>query len=329
MKSEVRACQWGGIGVELGDLRRSVDSIVGVEELFRKHKLPINPELLNYGHFHQSTLDASDCIARVLDTALTASAVAPEQVDMLILTSADLGFLTADKQFMPALLERAGLSRALPLALTGQECAGLLWALDMAWRAVASGPHANVLVVSYDKAASEERRVQPFGIISDAAVACVVSADRPLGLSLRRFALRTDLAGMRGNDDFASRKALISAVAADLLGPEGMQASDIGKVFTTNFFRPLTNFHASCLGLRPQQLYLDQAPEIGHCLGADPVLNLAMYLREQPQATAGQRHLLQAYAPGLMAAMLVEQVGEVAQLGARQASADGMVVQSW
>jgi len=315
--------------VELGDLYRSVDSIGGVEELFRKHKLPMNPALLNYGSFHQSTLDASECIARVLDTALTASAVAPEDVDMLILTSADLGFLAADRQFMPALFERAGLSRALPLALTAQECAGLLSALDMGWRFVESGRCSNVLVVSYDKAASEERRVQPFGIISDAAVACMVSAEKPLGLSLRRFALRADLDGMRGSDDFASRKALISAVTGDLLGPEGVVLSDISKVFTTNFFRPLTSFQASCLGLSPHQLYIDQAPVVGHCLGADPLLNLAMYLRDHPVATSDRLHLLQAYAPGLLAAMLIEHVGDVTQLGAVQATADAMVVQSW
>lgn len=315
--------------MELGDLHRSVDSIGGVEELFRKHKLPMNPALLNYGNFHQSTLDASECIARVLATALMASGVAPEHVDMLILTSADLGFLAADRQFMPALLERAGLMRALPLALTAQECAGLLSALDMGWGFVESGRYSNVLVVSYDKAASEAQRVQPFGIVSDAAVACMVSSVQPLGLSLRRFALRADLAGMRGNDDFASRKALISTVTGDLLGPERVALSDIGKVFTTNFFRPLASFQASCLGLSAHQLYIDQAPEVGHCLGADPLLNLATYLRDHPVATGDSLHLLQAYAPGLLAAMLVEHLGDVTQAGAVQENTGTMVVQSW
>lgn len=327
MKNDTRACQWGAIGVEMGDLRRDVESIDGVQALFHSHKLPMNPALLNYRHFYQSTLDVSECIARAAAQSLAAGGLAGAQIDMLILTSADLGFLHADPQFMPALLERAGLVRALPLAVTAQECAGLLCALDMAWRHVQSGLYANVLVVSYDKARSDARRVQPFGIVSDAALACVVSAERPLGLSLRRSAVRADLRGMQGKGDFASRKALIGAVTAEVLGADQLSLSDIGKVFTTNFFKPIANFNASCMGLAAHQLYAEQTPELGHCLGADPLLNLAMYLRQHPRQLAGGMHMLQAYAPGLLAAVLVEQVGEVAQPA--PAAAPAMVVQSW
>lgn len=329
MKNAMRGCQWGGIGVELGGLRRTVDSIDGVEALFRLHKLPMNPKLLNYRYFHQSMLDASESIERAIGKALAASGIPRDKVDMLILTSADLVFLAEDRQFMPTLLERTGLVNALPLATTAQECAGLLYALDMGWQFVASGRMSNVLVVSYDKASSEDRRVQPFGIVSDAAVAALVSAEQALGLSVRRFAVRSNLDGMGGKDDFACRKALVTGATGDLLDPEGVTLKDIGKVFTTNFFSPLTNFNASCLGLRAPQLYVEQAPELGHCLGADPLLNLAMYLRDHPDGREGKLHMLQAYAPGFLAAMLIEQVGEVAWTDKVEAETDAMMVQSW
>jgi hypothetical protein len=327
MGNGTQTCQWGAVAVEMGDLRRDVESIDDVQALFRKFKLPMDAALLNYRSFHQSTLDPGECIARVAARSLEAAGLRGDRVGMLVLASADVGFLSAGEAFVPALLERIGLTHSVPLVVAGQECVGLLTALDLAWRHVRDGHAANVLVVSYDRARSEARRVQTFGVVGDAAVACVVSAERPLGWAVRRFVCRAEVSGMRGNDDFASRKALIGKVMAEVLG-DGVSLSDVGKVFTTNFFKPIATFNASCAGIAAQQLYMEHTAELGHCLGADPLLNLAMYVREHPHGLQGGLHLLQAFAPGWLAAVLIEQV-ETAVVQPAAVHASAMVVQTW
>ncbi|WP_394538552.1 hypothetical protein PRJ39_23230 [Lysobacter enzymogenes] len=305
-----RSCRWGGIHVELGEIRRPVESIANAAERFKAHKLPMNPELLDYGVFRQSVVAPQESVARAIAGTLSMTGAAAQSVDLLIVATADPQFLSADRGFFPALLERTGLTNALPLAVTGQECASLLSALDMAIGHVRSGARRNVLVVSQDSARSDEDRIQTFGVVSDASAACLVSADLPLEFLTRGFSLRSDLAGMRGNDDFASRKTLIGGVSHDVVGARGLSLAGIERVFATNFFRPISSFNASSTGLSGNQLYTGSAREVGHCLNADPLMNLSRFLGEQRARAAPALYLLQAFAPGFLAAMLIEDRGE-------------------
>jgi 3-oxoacyl-[acyl-carrier-protein] synthase III len=305
------ACQWGAVNVGLGNIRRAVESIEGVQAQFKDRKLPMNSSLLNYGYFHQSTLEPVDRIVQVVAGTLAAANLEPDCVDMVVVAAAQVEFLTGDRKFVSALLEQAGLTNALPLVITGQECTALLSALDLAWRYVRQGRFRNIVVVCCDEVRSEDQRVQSFGVISDAAVACVVSAERPLGFTVRRFSHRADLSGMRGRDDVVSRKSLIESVTTDVLGHEYVALSDVRKVFATNFFRPLATFNASCQGIAPDQLYSELTSETGHCLCADPLLNFAAFLQDDSTGGRGELHLLEAFAPGFLAAMLVERVADV------------------
>ncbi|MCQ4163595.1 hypothetical protein [Tahibacter harae] len=320
-----RAPGWGGIRIELGDRKRAVESIEDAAAQFRAQKLPMNPALLGYGHFHECTEPAEQPICRAIAASLADTGLAAADVDLFIIAAADVDYLAARK-LIPELLHQCGLDAALPMTVTSQECTSLLSAIDMARRYVAGGAFRNVLVVCYDKARSEAQRIQSFGVISDAAVACVVSAELPLEFRIRGYAHRSDLAGMRGGDDFASRRALLGKVTGDVLAQGGVALANVRKVFATNFFRPLAKFNAATLGLAEDQLYTDLSPEIGHCLCGDPLINFSGFLAGAAVPAASGLYLLQAYAPGFLASMLVEQAGVPA---VRHGSAAAEIVQDW
>jgi 3-oxoacyl-[acyl-carrier-protein] synthase III len=299
-------CGWGGISVELGN-RRAVQSIPDVAEKFRECKLPMSAELLGYEYFYESRLAPEEPISRAISRTLATTGVSVCDVQMLIVASADVGFLT-DRQLLPRLLQRLGLSSALPLTITSQECTGLLSAIHLALSYVRGKSFSNILVVSYDCARDDAQRVQTFGIVSDAVVACLVSSAGDMDFLVKGFSHVSDLRGMQRDDDLANRKFLASAGTDEVLAGSGTSLACVKKVCGTNFFKPLAKYNAATLGLVEHQLYTERASEFGHCMCADPLLNLGAYLDSERDWDRGDLFLLQAYAPGFLASMLVERV---------------------
>lgn len=149
--SEAGTCGWGGISVELGDKRRAVESIEDASKKFKERKLPMNSGLLGYEYFYESTLAPEEPISRAIASTRAAVGIDARNIDMLIVASADVDFL-ADRQILPELLQRNGLSTALPLTITSQECTSLLSAINIACTYVKGKSFSNIVVVSYDRA---------------------------------------------------------------------------------------------------------------------------------------------------------------------------------
>lgn len=301
----------GGIAVELGDLAREVDTIPGAREKFMALKLPMSGALLRYRHFRESTLAPDEVIGRVMERCLKRTDVAASDIDMFILTSADARFL-ADRKLVPNLLARHGLLRAVPMAIVSQECTGLLSAIHMAATYIRTGMGRRILVSSYDHGGEDAHRIQPFGVVSDAASACMVSSVDPLDFNVLGFAQYGDVRGMHGEDDFDQRTALINKVNAAALAEAGMSLREVSKVFSTNFFWPLASYYATTAGVPVHLLHDETLQDVAHCLSADALINLDHY-HSKPAGQPGERYLLQAFAMGLLASMLVERTGSPVQ----------------
>lgn len=299
-------CGWGGISVELGN-RRTVQSIPDAAKKFRECKLPMSAGLLGYEYFYESKLVPEEPISRAISRTLAATGVPVHDIQMLIVASADVGFL-ADRQLLPRLLRRLGLSSALPLTITSQECTGLLSAINLAHSYVRGNSFNSILVVSYDRARDDAKRIQTFGVVSDAVVACLVSSVGDMDFLVKGFSHVSDLRGMQSDDDFANRKSLTTAGTDQVFAGSGTSLARVKKVFGTNFFKPVAKYNASTLGLAEHQLYMERTPEFGHCLCADPLLNLGAYFDSEQGWDRGDLFLLQAYAPGFLASMLIERV---------------------
>ena len=301
----------GGITVELGDTTREVEAITGAREQFAALKLPMNSALLRYRYFRESTLAPGTVISRVIERCLKDTGVEASDIDMFILTSASAGFL-ADRRLVPDLLKRHGLLHTVPMAIVAQECTGLLSAIHTACMHIRSGLGRRILVASYDQGGEDAHRIQPFGVISDAAVACLISSIDPLDFRVLGFAQYGNVQGMHGEDNLDQRQALINKVTLAALSDVGMQLAGVAKVFSTNFFWPLATYNATAAGFSTQLLHADTLLDLGHCLSADALINLDHYNRK-PAGQPGDRYLLQAFAMGLLASMLVERTGAVVQ----------------
>ncbi|WP_152624813.1 hypothetical protein [Xanthomonas sp. GPE 39] len=71
-----------------------------------------------------------------------------------------------------------------------------------------------ILIASYGRGGVDADRIQSFGVVSDAASACLVSAQEPLDFKVRGFAQYADVRGMHAEDDFDRRKRVNAAALA-------------------------------------------------------------------------------------------------------------------
>lgn len=182
----------------------------------------------------------------------------------------------------------------------------MLTAIDVASRSLRDEDMGNALVVCFDVTSSDEDRVAPYGVLSDAASSCILSKGDG-GLQVLGYASGYDWQGATGTDDFNVRTQLGQSVLKKSLQRAGLQLHQVSRVFSTNFFEPISKVYAAALSLK--QVYTRTAA-YGHCACSDPIINMLDYLQSNP-AASGEHFMLQSYAPGFMAMLPLRATGRV------------------
>ncbi|MCX5205883.1 acyl carrier protein [Streptomyces sp. NBC_00237] len=281
-----------GCAAQLGAIRRKV------AELPEYAAGPPDPAT-GFVEYREAEGDVLGLIGPAARGALEAAGTDPAAVDTVLLATESL---SADgppgrpaagpsahpsggpsRQAVMELLGGLGLRRAYPLMLGLADCSTAVAALDVAASLVRSGTSGTVLVVSGDLV----RTVLPGGrvvlggtaVAGDGAAAAVVSARRHgwemLG-GARRIAHETFEPVAPGRR-LAAQLASYQGVFADLWETTGLTARELGAgaVLPSNLSRDTLRMFLGEAGITEQQLYLDNVPRTAHCLGSDPLINLA------------------------------------------------------
>ncbi|KOG56335.1 hypothetical protein ADK76_19795 [Streptomyces griseoflavus] len=227
-----------------------------------------------------------DLLGPAMRGALDASGTDPATVDTVLLATESLPADGPDRNALTGSLTTLGLRRAYPLMLGLADCSTAITAFDIAASLVRSGASGTVLVVSGDLV----RTVLPGGrvvlggtaIAGDGAAAAVVSGRR-YGWELlggaRRIAheaAEAAEAAMPGQR-MAAQLAMYQGLFADLWAATGLTPRDLGTgaVLPSNLARDALRTFLGEAGIAGAQVYLDNVPRIAHCLGSDPLINLA------------------------------------------------------
>jgi 3-oxoacyl-[acyl-carrier-protein] synthase-3 len=221
----------------------------------------------------------------------------------------------ADVDVAADLAERLGLRRAEAFALTQQNCATGLAAVDVAAELLrADGdPAAKALVVTGEKTFSRlAQLVENTTIMGEASTACLVGLNGP-GLRVRSYVARTQ--GQHADifrpspqsqaefgDTYTER---LTAIVRDAVAAAGLTLDDIALVVPHNVNHSTWRKVIPALGLSRDRVYLDNIGRYAHTFCADPFLNLAT-LRADGRLRPGH-YLLTAVGLGATyAAMAVE-----------------------
>jgi 3-oxoacyl-[acyl-carrier-protein] synthase III len=227
-------------------------------------------------------------------------------IDLLVFCSTNFGNLgdgIAEERYLK-LLTGLELQDASVLGVTLNNCTTLLSAISLASSYISSGRFENILIVSCDKVSDEANRVTDACLYSDAAVSMLLTATAMAGFRPISEASASDYRLIEKRSAFADLE-LSRRVHSKLCQVVGWDSARVRQLLSNNVYLPVLRIKESALGVSPEQIYVENVTRIGHCFGADPLINLCDYAAAN-EVRHGDSFLLTSSSAGLRASTILE-----------------------
>jgi hypothetical protein len=184
--------------------------------------------------------------------------------------------------------------------VSGYNCVNLIYALHSSRSR--SGSNSSKLLLSIEALQDEKKRIGKYAIFSDYAVGVLLSESKPAsGYRVLNSEIEVD-DDISLNHDSVALATTDSDCLGRLLQIENMNVTDIEKVCYINVFDPIRNMKLRSLGLKADQIHRPGSPNLGHCFGADPFLQL-----NECRSVTGKILLLSS-GPGLSGGVIVQSI---------------------
>lgn len=229
--------------------------------------------------------------------ALLAAVPDKSSIRYLICTHTAPDIAPANINVPHLLRRRLGLRQAEAFAVTQQNCASALAAIDVAAALLrdTGDPSLRALVVAGEKPASRSFSVIPnTTIMGEGSAACLVNICGK-GMRIRSYSVKID--GRHAEiyqstpqamaDFFRNYAPTLAGTVRDALASAGLGLADVSMIVPHNVNQSSWRRVSAELGVPSEQVYLDNVPRYGHCLAADPLLNLASLRAEGKLADGG------------------------------------------
>ncbi len=212
------------------------------------------------------------------------------------------------------LRDRLGLAHAEAFAVTQQNCASGLAAVDIAVQLLlASGdPAHRALVVTGEKAAARISSIIPgCSIMGEGAAACLVNISGD-GMRIRSYSVKLNgrYAQMHPPDPsvlaefYSTYTSSLAEVLQDAAAKAGLGLGDMTMIVPHNVNLSSWQRLIQELGVPGKLIYLDNVPRYGHCHCADAFLNLVS-MRKNGRLDDGGVYMLVAVGLGAIYAAMV------------------------
>lgn len=211
-----------------------------------------------------------------------------------------------------------GLRGATAFALSQQHCASPLYAVRLAEHLRReAGPGATVLVMTGEKAVSPRSRLIPGTTVLGDATAAYLYGDGPDGDEVLAVGIRT-LGRFHECGDCPPELLAeyvriygdaVVGVMRDALDDAGLGFPDVDLVLPHNVNTYSWRKIALRSGIPLDRIYLDNVATVGHCFGADPLINLES-ARKAGRVRPGDLVLLVSAGLGATFATIVARIGE-------------------
>jgi 3-oxoacyl-[acyl-carrier-protein] synthase-3 len=244
--------------------------------------------------YRWSEAGVTELMAPAVQRTLAEAGVAGDEIDMVLLATDSLPRDRSAHRDVAELLATTGLARATAVTTGLMDCATAMVAVGTAASLVRDGTARQVLVVSGDVAdrATGGHRIVAGGaaIASDAAASVLVSATAP-GLEVLGMAHHSApelnagggpqqqlLSRIRAHRELFARLAAARGDAPGSGGRDGL--GSVRGVLPSNFARNVLRLYLAEVGIGADELRLGNVGRIAHCLGSDPLINLADQLTD-------------------------------------------------
>ena len=306
MNSDHKVIGIGSFASVFGDVVCKPENIPDFETLWETVSFGTDFAEMGCTTYRKMSGPALDYVVEAVRRSLRDAGTTPADVGHLVFATSDPTLALLPSSFAGDVLLALGMDTCVPHLVSYQRCCSSLTALQHGERLFADPDVTHVVVVALDFVPEDRDRVRSYAMFGDAAVSCVLTRDDPGLLRLLSSAVKTDPAGLRGNDTFISRKNVADRTLSAVFRAGGHRPAELTKVFAANLHKPLTVFNATSVGLPPDKLHFaGTLAEYGHCGNADWMINLIDY-HERSGVRAGEKYLAQSLAPGFYACGLLE-----------------------
>ncbi|MDI3408221.1 3-oxoacyl-ACP synthase III family protein [Streptomyces cavernicola] len=230
----------------------------------------------------------------------------PRRIRWVIYAHAIHEVAPADTDLAAGIRDALGLRHAEAFALSQQNCASGLGAVDVAAQLLRDGDAADrVLVVTGEKPHSPLIRTVPnTAIMGEASAACLVSVGGT-GDTVRSYVSHTlgeyaQLVGMSPEQAALYGKAYaptLADVVRQAVAEAGLTLADIDLVIPHNVNLMAWRNTVAELGISQNRVFLDNVPRYSHCFAADPFVNYAS-LRDAGRLVEGRHYLMACVGAG-------------------------------
>jgi 3-oxoacyl-[acyl-carrier-protein] synthase III len=212
------------------------------------------------------------------------------------------------------LRDRLGLGHALTFAVTHQNCASPLAAIDIAGELLRGedDPGARALVVTGEKAFTPTLRGSYNTYMTgEGSAACLVSrggggprvrayVSRTYGEYADGLLVRPELIQRFSDERPRMMRELLTSAAS----MAGCELADVHYVLPTNPNVMIWNETTRDLGLRPDQIFTDNVARYSHCMASDVLINYVT-LRDEGRLEPGRHYMFVALGVGYTFAAMV------------------------
>ena len=284
-----------GAAYELGEYEAGYREAHRFEEKIARYEMLDDATAWGWGRFFRSERSRAELAVASARRTLAKAGRTGGDLDAVILCATEFpANVDCHARYCRVVLGELGIERAFMIGVTLGQCNTMLSAVHLADRLVASQSYESVLVVVSDLVADEERRFQQFALFSDAAASCVVTS-HPGDLAILASASALDPSALDTAGRFSGR--LGRATVEAITHRSGVPPGEVSVVLSPNMFTPIVRMSEGQSGFRPDQLYLRNIADRGHCFSADPLVNLVDHQRANG-TQPGQHVLLTSSVPG-------------------------------
>lgn len=271
------------IRYSLGERARSYFEAPHFEEKRRSYGLPNVPDLFGWGTYYATELPVAKLAIDAAARTLEAAEVRPADVDVVLFCS--VNFLSEGRSLYQTVLSSLGLTRAFPMGITLNDCTMLPSAVELA-RSLTVAGHANVLIISANRIEDESYRLMNYALFSDSAVSCLVQRGSGRGYEILASELMSQIRSAKKTDGLDD-EGLYRAAHERFMQKVQAPVERFERVFCNNLFSPIVKIKEGRLGIRENQLFLENIPRVSHCFAADPLINLSDCCARQPLPPGG------------------------------------------
>lgn len=272
---DARTIKLSGLSYELGAREGRFDDLPETAAILERYNMSGPPDVWGFGAYRKTELGYFEIVTRVGREVLASTGRDPAEIDALYLCSATFPFDFETMNLAIArLLSHLGLTRAVPVVISGAGCAASLQGIVTGAREIRSGDLDTILMLTTDIVAEGGVRFYQYATISDGASGLVISGDGRGELEVVGSCLATRPSLMLKDDQYvAGQKEMYLAASERVFAGTGLGPADVRAVLASNLHLPIQRVFANAGGYASSRVFSDNVMRIGHCYGSDPFIN--------------------------------------------------------